>query len=30
VSVALTAPGYAAERARITVRSGRKPRVRAG
>jgi hypothetical protein len=30
VSVALTAPGYTAERARVTVRNGRKPRVRAG
>jgi hypothetical protein len=30
LSVALTAPGYGAERARVTVRDGRKPRVRAG
>ena len=30
VSVSLTAPGYTAERARLTVRTGRKPRVRAG
>jgi hypothetical protein len=30
VSVALTAPGYRAERARLTVRNGHKPRVRAG
>ncbi|HTU97284.1 MAG TPA: RICIN domain-containing protein [Solirubrobacteraceae bacterium] len=30
VAVALTAPGYRAERARLTVRAGRKPRVRAG
>lgn len=30
LSVALTAPGYTAERARVTVRNGRKPRVRTG
>jgi hypothetical protein len=30
LSVALTAPGYRAERARVIVRDGRKPQVRAG
>src|SRR5262249_55567839 len=30
LAIALTAPGYRAERARVTVRDGRKPRVRAG
>ena len=30
LALALTAPGWTAERARVTVRNGRKPRVRAG